>query len=165
MRLLLVILVLLLALPTLAKEGSITIAVVTQERDPVQPVSPLDREIKDERLAGARLGIADNATTGQFTGQRFTLIERTIPKGGNPAETINGLAPEGIHFIVADLDAPTLLAAASDDQARGMLFVNARAPDDELRNEACRANILQTIPPVTRSSLLTRRKPVPSHSR
>ena len=146
MRLLLVMLVLLLASPILADEGSITIAVVTQERDPVQPVSPLDREVKDEGLAGARLGIADNATTGRFTGQRFTLIERTIPKGENPAETINGLAPEGIRFIVADLDAPILLAAASDGQARGMLFVNARAPDDELRNESCRANILHTIP-------------------
>ncbi|MGF9757950.1 ABC transporter substrate-binding protein [Microvirga sp. 0TCS3.31] len=132
--------------PALAEERTITIAVVTQERDPVQPVSPLDREVKDEGPAGARLGMADNATTGWFTGQRFTLVERIIPKNGNPAETIAALAAEGIRFVVADLDAPALRSAASEEQAREMLFINARAPDDELRNEACRANVLHTIP-------------------
>jgi ABC transporter substrate binding protein (PQQ-dependent alcohol dehydrogenase system) len=146
MRVMLSLLVMLLAGPALAEERAITIAVVTQERDPIQPVSPLDREIRDEGLAGARLGNADNTTTGRFTGQRFVLIERTIPKDGNPVEMIGALASEGIRFVVADLDAQSLLAAASKEQAREMLFVNARAPDDSLRNDGCRANILHTVP-------------------
>jgi ABC transporter substrate binding protein (PQQ-dependent alcohol dehydrogenase system) len=136
----------LLATPALATDGPIAVAIITQERDAVQPVSPLDPEIRDEGIAGARLGIADNSTTGRFTGQQFTLVERAIPREANPAETIRALATEGIRFVVADLDAPALRAAASEEQARGMLFINARAPDDELRNEACRANVLHTIP-------------------
>lgn len=146
MKFVLAMLAVLFAVPALAEERTITIAVITQERAAVQPVSPLDREVTDEGIAGARLGVADNATTGRFTGQRFTLAERTIPKDGSPAEAIRALALEGIRFVVADLDAPVLLAAASDEQARAMLFMNARAPDDNLRNEACRANILHTIP-------------------
>jgi ABC transporter substrate binding protein (PQQ-dependent alcohol dehydrogenase system) len=146
MRVLLILLALLLSLPAHAENDAITIAIVTQERDPIQPISPLDREIRDEGLAGARLGLADNATTGRFTKQRFELVERTIPKNGNAADTIHALAMEGIRFVVADLDAPVLLAAASDPQAGGMLFINARAPDDVLRNEACRANVLHTLP-------------------
>jgi ABC transporter substrate binding protein (PQQ-dependent alcohol dehydrogenase system) len=136
----------LLAAPALATDGPIAVAIITQERDAVQPVSPLDPEIRDEGIAGARLGIADNSTTGRFTGQQFTLVERAIPREANPAETIRALATEGIRLVVADLDAPALRAAASEEQARGMLFINARAPDDELRNEACRANVLHTIP-------------------
>jgi ABC transporter substrate binding protein (PQQ-dependent alcohol dehydrogenase system) len=146
MRAILVFLGMLLTAPAWAEDAKVTIAVVTQERDPVPPVSPLDREVNDEGVAGARLGIADNGTTGRFTGQRFALVERTIPKGENPADTIRLIAAEGIRFVVADLDAPVLQAAASDPQARGMLFLNSRAPDDELRNESCRSNVVHTAP-------------------
>ena len=146
MKPLLACLLLLMAAPALAENGAVTIAVVTQERELVQPVSPLDREIKDEGIAGARLGMADNATTGRFTGQRFTLIERTIPKGDSPTDAIRALAADGIRFVVTDLDAQALKAAASVAEARQMLFLNSRAPDDEIRNEACRANMLHTAP-------------------
>jgi ABC transporter substrate binding protein (PQQ-dependent alcohol dehydrogenase system) len=146
MRALLVLLSLLLAVPVLAEDAAIRVAIITQERDPILPVSPLDREIRDEGLAGARLGVADNATTGRFTKQRFVLVERTIPKDGNPADTILALASEGIRFVVTNLDAPALLAAGSDEKAHEMLIINARAPDDELRNESCRANVLHTVP-------------------
>jgi ABC transporter substrate binding protein (PQQ-dependent alcohol dehydrogenase system) len=146
MRAFLILLPLLLGIPALADESAINIAIVAQERDPILPVSPLDREIRDEGLAGARLGIADNATTGRFTKQRFVLVERVIPKDGNPADAIRLLAAEGIRFVVADLDAPALLAAASDEKAREMLIINARTPDDEVRNESCRAAVLHTVP-------------------
>ncbi|PVE23609.1 branched-chain amino acid ABC transporter substrate-binding protein [Microvirga sp. KLBC 81] len=146
MRLVLILLTLLLAMPSLAENDAIAIAFVTQEREPIKPVSPLDQEIGDEGVAGARLGLADNATTGRFTKQRFVLVERTIPKNGNPSDTIGALAAEGIRLIVADLNAPILLAAASDPQAREMLFINARAPDDMMRNGSCRANVLHTAP-------------------
>ncbi len=100
MRLLLACL-LLLTVPAMAENGAVVIAVVTQQRDPVQPVSPLDGEIWDEGVAGARLGIADNATTGRFTGQHFLLVERTIASEGDAADAIRALAAEGIRFVVA----------------------------------------------------------------
>src|ERR1700731_369716 len=44
------------------------------------PLSYLDQPPQDEGIQGARLGIADNDTTGHFTGQSFTLTE-TIARG------------------------------------------------------------------------------------
>jgi len=146
MKLLLALLMVVLAGPALAQEQSIAIGFVTQARDPIQPVSPLDQDIRDEGIAGARLGIADNVSTGRFTGHRFTLVERVIAKDAGPEDAIRDLAREGIRFVVADLDAPRLTAALSARDADRMLFLNARAPDDALRNESCRANLLHTIP-------------------
>src|SRR5829696_8596477 len=134
MRFMLVLLAMLLSVPTLAGEGVVTIAFVTQARDPVKPVSPLDREVQDEGVAGARLGSADNATTGRFTGQRFRLVERVVMKDGKPEDVIRELVNEGIGLVVSDLDAPLLWAAASAPEAREVLFLNTRAPDDALRN-------------------------------
>jgi ABC transporter substrate binding protein (PQQ-dependent alcohol dehydrogenase system) len=146
MRFMLVLITMLLSIPALAGEGVVTIAVVTQERDPVKPISPLDQEIRDEGVAGARLGIADNTTTGRFTGQGFRLVERVVMKDGQPEDVIRKLVNEGIRLVVSDLDAPLLSAAASAPEAREILLLNTRAPDDSLRNESCRVNVLHTIP-------------------
>jgi hypothetical protein len=43
------------------------------------PLSYLDQPPQDEGIQGARLGIADNNTTGHFTGQSFTLAEVIVP--------------------------------------------------------------------------------------
>ena len=145
MRLLVLLLVLLATGPA-AAEDVLAIAVLSQVRKPAQPVSPLDRPAADEGVAGARLGIVDNAATGRFTGQRFALIERTLPEDGDPEAVVRDLAREGIRFLVADLDAPALRLAAEVPEARDLVILNTRAPDDSLRNEACRANLLHTVP-------------------
>jgi hypothetical protein len=67
-RILALLLLALLSAPALA-EGSITIGFIGQDRPPVRPVWPLNRELRDVGLMGARLGLADTATTGRFTGQ------------------------------------------------------------------------------------------------
>jgi ABC transporter substrate binding protein (PQQ-dependent alcohol dehydrogenase system) len=121
----------------------VTIAYLGQERAAVLPVSPLDKAVPDSGLNGARLGIADNATTGRFAGQTFTLKELVIPQGGDAAAAVRALAEEKIRFVVADLDAESLLAVAS--AARGQVILNSRAPDDALRNESCR-DVLHTVP-------------------
>jgi hypothetical protein len=108
-----------------------------------QPVSPLDEAAMDEGLAGARLGVADNATTGRFIGQSYALIERRVIAEDDPAAAAAALAAEGVRFVVADLDAEPLRAAAG--ASASVLFFNARAPDDALRAE-CRPNLLHTIP-------------------
>jgi hypothetical protein len=53
MRLLLACLIAAMAAPAPAENDAITIAVVSQGRELVQPVSPLDREIKGEPKARA----------------------------------------------------------------------------------------------------------------
>ncbi len=146
MRLVSVLLAMLLATPVLADSRDIVVAFVTQAHKPKRPVSRLEPEVTDEGIAGARLGGADNATTGRFTRQRFVLLERMIPADGDPSDTIRALAAEGVRFVVADLEEPALVAAASAPEARQMLFLNSRAPDDELRSRSCRANVLHTAP-------------------
>lgn len=145
MRVLLLLLLALMSAPALA-EGSITIGFIGQDRPPVRPVSPLNREIRDEGLMGARLGLADTATTGRFTGQAFTLAERTLRAGDDAAQAARLFRDQGTRLVVADLDAPALLVFASAPEARDLVILNSRAPDDDLRHEACRANVLHVVP-------------------
>ena len=49
------------------------------------PLSYLDQPPEDEGIQGARLGIADDDTTGHFTGQSFELVERVVPEDGDVA--------------------------------------------------------------------------------
>ncbi len=71
MRVLALLLAVLLSSPSATSPGEVIIAYLAQARPPVRPVSPLDQEVADESVAGARLGIVDNTTTGRFIGQRF----------------------------------------------------------------------------------------------
>jgi len=114
------------------------------KRDAAQPF--LDPPPEDEGVAGARLGIADDNTTGRFTNQEFRLDEALVPAGGDVAEALRKLTGSGSRFIVADLPADALLAVAALPEAKGVTFFNAGAPDDELRALKCRANILHTLP-------------------
>jgi ABC transporter substrate binding protein (PQQ-dependent alcohol dehydrogenase system) len=96
----------------------------------------------DEGVMGARLAVEDNNTTGRFTGQSFTLDEAVIAPDTDPATAARRLDQAGRHFIVSLLGADALTKAASGG---GMLF-NAASPDERLRNEGCRANVLHTLP-------------------
>jgi ABC transporter substrate binding protein (PQQ-dependent alcohol dehydrogenase system) len=113
-------------------------------REPPQPY--LDAPPVDEGLAGARLAVDDDNTTGRFTNQHFALEAATVPEGGDVAEDFRRLVAKGIRFVVADLPAPALLAVADLPQARDVTIFNAGAPDDELRNGTCRGNLLHTLP-------------------
>jgi ABC transporter substrate binding protein (PQQ-dependent alcohol dehydrogenase system) len=97
----------------------------------------------DEGVQGARLGLADNATTGRFTGQAFTLDERRTEEPEAVLEALRGLLASGIRLVVADLPADVLLQAAAEPEA---LLLNIAAPDDALRNAECRRNILHVLP-------------------
>jgi ABC transporter substrate binding protein (PQQ-dependent alcohol dehydrogenase system) len=110
------------------------------------PLSYLDQPPADAGLAGARLGLADDNTTGQFTGQTFDLVESLAPAGGNVAAALHALSVKGIRLVVTNLDASRLLASAGLPDAAGTTFFNTAAPDDRLRAADCRANILSVLP-------------------
>src|SRR5215471_20893096 len=76
------------------------------------PLSYLDQPPTDEGIQGARLGIADDNTTGRFTGQSFELVESVAPEDGDAAAAFGGLAAKGVRLVVTDLAAPELLAVA-----------------------------------------------------
>lgn len=122
------------------------IAYVTRAAPPPIPLSLLEPVAEDLGVQGARLGLADNATTGSFLGHDYALKEVVIPEDGRLAETVKPVLAEGTRLIVADLKAPDLLALADLPAAREAIIINARARDDRLRNAACRDNVLHVMP-------------------
>ncbi|MCX7083374.1 MAG: branched-chain amino acid ABC transporter substrate-binding protein, partial [Methylococcales bacterium] len=76
--------------PAYAKaKFSINIAYLSQEQKNPPQLSNLDPFVKDKGLKGAELGIADDNTTGEFTGQQFNLVKFIVPIEGNIVDTFN----------------------------------------------------------------------------
>lgn len=146
---------LLVLAPPAAAQGSgpqeagatvVLIGYLARQEDPRTPLSFLEPVATDEGLQGARLALADNNTTGVFLKQSYRLVEQVLPQDGDISAGVKALADEGVRFVVANLPADALLAAADQPEAKSMVLFNARATDDALRNEQCRANILHTAP-------------------
>ena len=116
-----------------------------------QTLSLVEQPAADDGIAGARLAIEDNNTTGKFLNQHFTLEEVRLKEGEDAAKVAVALADRNIAFIIADLPADQLLKAADALRDRGTVLFNAGAIDDRLREEDCRANIFHVAP--TRSML------------
>src|SRR5262249_26066418 len=109
-------------------------------------ISLTDIPPADEGLAGAELAVEDNTTTGQFLGQRFVLVGRELDPGDDAAAAIQGLSDQGVMLVVTSIGSNDLLAAADAARSRGILLFNAAAPDDALREDQCRANIIHIVP-------------------
>ncbi|MGJ5180075.1 ABC transporter substrate-binding protein [Bradyrhizobium oligotrophicum] len=115
-----------------------------------QTLSPLDQPAADDGVAGARLAIEDNNTTGKFLNQRFTLVDRRVKDDEDAAQAANELAGK-TGFILADLPPDALLKVADALRPRGVTLLNVGATDDRLREQDCRANVIHVAP--TRSML------------
>jgi ABC transporter substrate binding protein (PQQ-dependent alcohol dehydrogenase system) len=114
-------------------------------------LSLVEQPAENDGVAGARLAIEDNNTTGRFLNQHFTMEEIRLKEGDDSAKAAIALADRSIGFIIADLPADALLKAADAIRDRGIVLFNAGAIDDRLREEDCRANVIHTAP--TRSML------------
>lgn len=113
-------------------------------------LSLVEQPTDNDGVAGAKLAIEDNNTTGKFLGQRFTLEERRIKEGEDVVQAATALA-EHNGFIITDLPADALLKVADALRDRGTLLFNAGAIDERLREADCRANVIHAAP--TRSML------------
>ncbi len=129
-----------------AEPAPVRIGHVRLAEPPSLQISLLERPAEDEGVAGARLAIDDNNTTGQFTKQKFELVETFAGNPQQAGEAAAGFAGQGIRFVVADLPADILLAFAEAAAAQEILVLNAGATDDALRNESCRANLIHVAP-------------------
>jgi ABC transporter substrate binding protein (PQQ-dependent alcohol dehydrogenase system) len=105
---------------------------------------------EDDGLAGARLAIEDNNTTGKFLKQQFKLEDVRLKDGDDVAKAALDLASRNT-FIVADLPPAALLQAADAVRDRSTVLLNAGAMDDSLREADCRPNVIHIAP--TRSML------------
>jgi ABC transporter substrate binding protein (PQQ-dependent alcohol dehydrogenase system) len=118
---------------------------------PKTAISLIEVPAENDGVAGARLAIDDNNTTGQFLGQRFVLDEIDLKESDDAASAALGLVDRGAPLVIADLPADALIKAADAGRARGLLLFNAAATDDALRETDCRGNVIHTAP--TRSML------------
>jgi ABC transporter substrate binding protein (PQQ-dependent alcohol dehydrogenase system) len=109
-------------------------------------ISLFDKQAADDGLAGAKLAIADNNTTGQFMNQRFELSDAPVRADKDAATALAVLAEQGIALFLTDLRAAPLLSLAQDGQKMGATFFNIAAPDDALRQQDCRDNVIHVAP-------------------
>ncbi|MDF2599282.1 MAG: transporter substrate-binding protein [Methylobacterium brachiatum] len=102
---------------------------------------------EDEGLAGAKMGIADNNTTGRFTKQTFALDEIALSdEKPDAVAAAKELIAKGVNYLVLALPADAVLAVADAVKETGAVVLNAGAPDDRLRGADCRANVFHILP-------------------
>ncbi len=130
-----------------ADVATLTVLYVRQLRPKqLPPLSLLDIPPKDDGLSGARLAIDDNNTTGRFLKQNFTL---ELIESEDPAELIAEAVKRvqgGIGFVVSDLDAKVTIDLADALKGLDAVVFNVSAPDENIREEDCRANLKHTAP-------------------
>ncbi|WP_237152118.1 ABC transporter substrate-binding protein [Oryzibacter oryziterrae] len=103
----------------------------------------------DRGLAGARLAIADNNTTGKFTRQQFELVERKVNSVDEGVQAYDALVADGVTLVIADLPAEGILKLADDKPSATTLIFNIAAKEDSLREENCRADVVHVVPSYT----------------
>jgi ABC transporter substrate binding protein (PQQ-dependent alcohol dehydrogenase system) len=109
-------------------------------------ISLLDKPPRDDGLAGAKLAISDNMTTGRFIGQQFELTETAVRADDDPVAALTALVAHGILLVLADLPADQLLRLADAGRDKQVTLFNIQAPDDALRQQNCRNNMIHVAP-------------------
>lgn len=124
----------------------VTITYLGLDDDPPEPLSLVEPIVRDEGIAGAELGLEDNVTTGRFLDHRYALETIEARDVEDLLLAFTAALETGERLFVADLEAEPLLALAELADPVGAILLNARAQDDELRGEACRASIFHVMP-------------------
>jgi len=111
-----------------------------------QTISLLDKPAPDNGLAGARLAMSDNDTTGRFMNQAFELVDTPVRADDAPATALGSLSEQGIKLALSDLPADRLLKLADVGRPDQIVLFNIAASDDGLRQEDCRSNVIHVAP-------------------
>ena len=111
-----------------------------------ETISILDIPAADDFVAGAELAMADNNTTGRFLDQSFAVEDVKLSPDDDAVAAAKPLLDAGVGFLIVDLPADALLKVADIARGRNALVFNAGAPDERLREEDCRANVIHTAP-------------------
>ncbi len=129
-----------------AASGPVEITYLALDAPRPRPSTELTPPPKDLGLAGARLALADDATTGRFTGQEFKLDEAVGADAAAVTAAFKARLAAGARNFVTDLPAPLLLALADLPEAQGATLIDATSTDDALRGADCRRNVLHMLP-------------------
>nr|WP_091676922.1 ABC transporter substrate-binding protein [Methylocapsa palsarum] len=134
-----------LAPPLHAEHIDVRAAFVRAPHSP-DTLSILDVPAEDDAIAGARLAVEDNNTTGRFLDQSFSIDDAPVDSGASAVAAVKRLVDEGVFLILADLPGPSLLELADAMRDKPVLLFNISAPEDMLREENCRANVIHVAP-------------------
>lgn len=135
-------------LTTLGHATELDVTIHYLKLRPPQPkvLSDLVRVPGDNGEQGARLGIADNNTTGRFLKQKYALQARVVETGSDPVPAAKEMLDGGPRLAVLDVPADALRRIAALPEAQDDLLFNAGASRTALRNDQCMANVLHTLP-------------------
>jgi ABC transporter substrate binding protein (PQQ-dependent alcohol dehydrogenase system) len=111
-----------------------------------ETISILDIPAPDDVLAGARMAMADDNTTGSFLNQSFSVEDVKLSPGDDPLAPLKTMLAEGVRYFIVDLPPDKTLAVADAARAQDALVFNAGAADERLREEDCRPNLFHTAP-------------------
>jgi ABC transporter substrate binding protein (PQQ-dependent alcohol dehydrogenase system) len=131
--------------PACAAPQEVRIALLARKQPP-PPIYEVDPVPADDGLAGGRLAIRDNTTTGMLTGQTYTFEEVLLDEGDGPVDAARKLVDGGTRILVVNLPADELLAVADALKGTGAVIFNVGATDDRLRGADCRANAFHVAP-------------------
>ena len=134
------------AAPDVRSDGATVAVGYLRWTDRRPTISLLDKPAADDGLAGARLAIDDNNTTGRFLGQHFALTDAELRQGDDPVAILGKLTGKGIALVMTDVPAKQLLALAAGGGPKGVTLFNIAAPDDALRQEQCRGDVINVAP-------------------
>ena len=124
----------------------INIVLLRELHDRAPPLSLLDIPPADDGVAGAKLAIQDNNTTGRFMKQEFALDVFESGKTDELVAEAVKRADAGTGFFVVDVPPKVVLAIADALKDKNAIVFNAGVPDDDLREENCRINVKHTSP-------------------
>src|ERR1700721_23989 len=119
---------------------------VIREAHSRETISILDIPPADDFIAGARMAMDDNNTTGRFLDQSFSVVDAKLTPGEDAVAALKGMLDDGVRLFIVDLPPAEVLAVADAARASSALVFNADAPDDRLREEDCRANVIHVSP-------------------
>lgn len=133
-------------MPLTAESLDFDIGLLSRAAEDTLPLTALEPRIADDGIAGAEQGIRDNATTGRFTGQTFSLTPSVLQPGESPVEAFKAMHAKGLRLFLLNLPAADLLAVADLPEAADSLLFNIGSADDRLRVAECHINLLHTNP-------------------
>jgi len=114
------------------------------ERQPY--ISLTERPAADEGLAGAKLALADDNTTGRLVGQQFELADAKLRPDDDAGAALSQLVAQGVKLVMTDAPSATVLKLADAGKAQGVALFNLAATDDALREQDCRSNVIHVAP-------------------
>ena len=66
-------------------------------------ISILDIPPADDFIAGARMAMDDNNTTGRFLDQSFSVVDAKLAPGDDPIAPLKEMLADGVRFFIVDL--------------------------------------------------------------